>query len=148
MNLKAARKMLKKLTIRVNFTKILCPPFMSAYPKSAKNTFKPSVFFVLLGPGRVIASCKIFVKLTLGVQFLPDYLRTEMDRPSVGPSGLLVGINLLFISVQMLWLHAFDQVSISSMFYAHVFCTKFWRQNKKALFRVWNYKKAVKKWLS
>ncbi len=52
------------MTPGVNFSNILHAAFTHADPKSASNTFKPSVFFALLGSGRVKAARKMLVKLT------------------------------------------------------------------------------------
>jgi len=48
----------------VDFNNILRKAYMIAYPKSTKNTVKPSVFFSLLGSARVKAVHKMLVKLT------------------------------------------------------------------------------------
>jgi len=48
----------------VFFIDILCTAFTLAEPKSAKNTVKLSVFFVLLGSASVKAARKMLVELT------------------------------------------------------------------------------------
>jgi len=54
----------------VDFTKILRAAFPLVDPKSAKNTVKPSVFFMLLGFVHVKAARKMLVKLTPAVNFI------------------------------------------------------------------------------
>jgi hypothetical protein len=51
-------------TSEVNFTNILREDFTRADPKSAKNTYKLSVFFALLGSACVKAALKMLVTLT------------------------------------------------------------------------------------
>jgi len=59
-----ACKLLMKSIPGVHFTKILHKAFTCADPKSAKNTVKPPVFFVLLGSGQEKAANKMLVILT------------------------------------------------------------------------------------
>ena len=48
----------------VNFTNILRAAFTRADPQSAKKLLNLTVFFALLGSGRVKAACRTLVKLT------------------------------------------------------------------------------------
>jgi len=47
-------------------------------PKSAKNTFKSSVFFVLSGSTRVKTACKTMMKLTPGFKSLSNAASTNI----------------------------------------------------------------------
>ena len=58
--------MLMKLTPRVNFIDVLRAAFMCADPKSAKDTVKPSVFYMLSGSALVKDGCKMLMKSTPG----------------------------------------------------------------------------------
>ncbi len=47
-----------------NFVNVLCAAFTCRNPKSTKETVELSVFFALLGSGRLKAFCKMLMKLT------------------------------------------------------------------------------------
>ncbi len=70
--------MLVKSTPGVNFINILQATIVRADPKSAKNTFKSSVFFVLSGSTRVKTACKTMMKLTPGFKSLSNAARTNI----------------------------------------------------------------------
>ncbi len=61
---KAAQRMLMKLTPGVNFVNFLLAAFMHADPKFAKKTGNMSVFFVLLGSSCIKSDHRMLVKLT------------------------------------------------------------------------------------
>jgi len=81
------------LTPEVDFTNILSAAFTCTDPKSAKNTVKQSVFFVLLGFERLKTLRKMLMKLTPGrSKFLNIHKST---CKSVGKSEYLLSYSFL-----------------------------------------------------
>jgi len=66
MHIKAAHKMLMKMTPAIDFINILCTAFAPADPESIKDTDDLTVFFTLSKSSSVKAARKTLVKLTPG----------------------------------------------------------------------------------